>query len=66
VDVLMMLVMHVRVRMIHQFMPMDMVANFSPMQPDTVQLHALALKVGASRAALRLKQIFAPRRTLLV
>ena len=38
----MMLVMHVRVRMIHQFMPMDMVANFSPMQPETVQLHALS------------------------
>ena len=52
--------------MIHPFMPMGMVANFSQMQPDTVRLHALALKVGASRTALRFKQIFAPGRALLV
>jgi hypothetical protein len=39
-DVLMMLGMHMRVRRIHQFTPMDIVVNFSQMQPDTAQLHS--------------------------
>jgi hypothetical protein len=43
-----------------------MVVNFSQMQPDTVQLHALVVKLARPRAVLGFKQIFALGRTLLV
>jgi hypothetical protein len=32
----MIIAMHMRVRMIHLFMPMEMIVNFSQTQPDTV------------------------------